>query len=101
MFRVIEFAIAGQLVGLLPVFAAALTVTLPGETTVTAVRFAGLAQRKRQVDKRENIIYSLALLLGASRSENHRSLRASQQIGGTAKLVSHRIPVIRSTRSGQ
>ncbi len=101
MFRVIQLAITGQLVGLLTVFAATLTVALPGQTTVTAIRFARLAQRQRQIDERENIIHSLALLLGAARSENHRGLRAPQQIGGAAKLVSHRIPVIRSTRSGQ
>ena len=48
--RVVDHPVAGQLVGLLAVLAAALAVALPGEAAVAAVRPAAQAQRERQVD---------------------------------------------------
>ncbi len=44
VFGIVDFAIAGQLIGLLPVLAPTLPVALPGQAAITAIGFAGFAQ---------------------------------------------------------
>ncbi len=76
---IIDAPVAGKLIGLLAMFAAALTIALPGQAAVAAVRLAHLAQREREIDAGENVIDAVALLFGAARGQNHRGGRFSQK----------------------
>ena len=69
--RVVDHPVAGQLVGLLPVLAAALAVALPGQAAVAGVRRAALPERQRDVDPREHRVRALRVLLGAARGQHH------------------------------
>ena len=48
--RVLDTAVAGKLIGLLPVLAASLAIALTGDASEPTVRLAGFAERERQVD---------------------------------------------------
>ena len=63
--RVVDHPVAGQLVGLLAVLAAALAVALAGEAAVAGVRRARQPERQGQVDPAEHGVGALAVLLGA------------------------------------
>ena len=87
--RVRQRAVAGQLVGLLPVLAAALPVALAGDGAPAAARPAGQPERERQVDPRLGGVGAAAVLLGAARGEDDRLLRAGEGEDG-APLVGDR-----------
>ena len=84
--RVLQRAVAGQLVGLLPVLAAALPVALAGDRAPAAAGPAGQPERERQVDPRLGGVGAAAVLLGAAGGEDDRLLRAGQGEDG-APLV--------------
>ena len=84
--RVVDHPVAGQLVGLLPVLAAALTVALAGETAVAGERRAGQPQRERDVDPGQHRGGALGVLLGTARGEHHGPVRAGEQLGQRAQL---------------
>ena len=71
MFRIVDAAITGQLIGLLAMFAAALAVALPCQATVPAMQFAHSAQRQREVDEAQHVVDALALLFRSTRGQNH------------------------------
>ncbi len=85
--RVLDRAVAGQLVGLLAVLAPALAVALAGQAAVTAVRAAGLAGGQAEVDPGADGVGALAVLLGAARGEHHAGLRLAEQPCGLAESV--------------
>ena len=99
--RIVNLAVARQLVGLLPVLPAALSVPLPCQAAVLAVRLAHQSQRQRDIDKRQRIVDALSLLAqlpapsALSPSAPGPALRAACMRFGSDT------PVIRSTRSGQ
>src|SRR5262249_20759468 len=64
--------VTGELVGLLPVLAAALSVSLSGEAAVAGTGIPDLPEREREVDEREDGIDALALLLRPAAGEEHR-----------------------------
>ena len=99
--RVVDASVAGQLVGLLPVLAAALTVALAGERPVARVRPAGQPEREREVDERLRGVRADAVLLGAAGGEDHRRSRRAEQLRDGLAGPPRARPVIRSTRSGQ
>ncbi len=68
-----DLAVAGQLVRLLPVFAATLAVALTGDRAVTAAPPAGQAQRERQPDPRRDGVGAARVLLRAARGEHVRA----------------------------
>ena len=75
--RVGQLAVAGQLVGLLPVLAPALPVALPGDRAPARSRAAaGQPERQRQVDPGGGGVGAVGVLLGAARGEDHRGARA-------------------------
>ena len=82
--RVGELAVAGELVGLLPVLAPTLAVALTGHRAVPRARAAaGQAERQRQVDPGGGGVGAVGVLLGAAGGEDHRGARGGQ-------LVHHR-----------
>jgi hypothetical protein len=48
--RIIDLAIAGQLISFLPVLAPALAIALAGQARVAAIALSRLAQRQDQID---------------------------------------------------
>ena len=56
-------AIAGQLIGLLPVLAAALPVPLSRQRAEAAERSADLPEREREIDEGEHVVHACRLLL--------------------------------------
>ena len=79
--RVVDHPVARQLVGLLPVLAAALPVALPGQAAVAGVRRPALPERERHVDPREHGVGALGVLLGAARGQHHHLVRARRAAG--------------------
>ena len=62
---IVDSAVAGQLIGLLPVLASALAVALAGHAAVAAGRSPDLAERQREVDVGERVVDAVRLLLRA------------------------------------
>src|SRR5258706_4665312 len=81
MLRVVDLAVAWQLIGLLSMLAPTLAIALTGQAAVAAVGPPGLAQRERQIDKRQDVVDTAALLLGSARGQHHRGARRAQQVG--------------------
>ncbi len=84
--RVVQLAVAGQLVGLLAVFTPALAVALAGEAAVAGVRAAGAAGGQAEVDPRADRVGALGLLLRAARGEHHRRLGIAEHPHRLAQL---------------
>jgi len=84
---VVDAPVAGKLVGLLAVLAAALPVALAGQAAVARVRAAGVAERQSEVDERLDGVGALALLLGSATGEDHRRRCLRQQAHDAAHLV--------------
>ena len=98
--RVVDLPVAGQLVGLLPVLAAALAVALAGEAAVPGAGAAGQAEGEGQVDERGDRVDALGVLLGAARGEDDRAGRAVPSARAVASRSATGTPVSRSTRAG-
>ncbi len=81
MSRVGDLTIAGKLVGLLAVFAAALSVSLAGETAVAAERLAGLTERQDEVDESQDVVDALALLFGTAAAQHHGGRGFAHDVG--------------------
>ena len=77
--RVRQLAVTRQLVGLLAVFPAALTVALTGETAVAGERTAGPAGGQAEVDPCPHRVRALRLLLRAACGQHHRRRRVAEQ----------------------
>ena len=75
-------AVAGELVGLLAVLAAALAVALAGQAAVAGAGAAHRAQGQGQVDAGQDVVDALGLLFGAPAGEDHGGLGAAQDAGG-------------------
>ena len=84
---VLDEAVAGELVRLLPVLASPLPVALPGDAAVSAERLADLAQRQHQVDERQHRVGALRLLLGASARQHHAPLDVCEHAHGAHLLL--------------
>ncbi len=83
---VVDHPVAGELVGLLAVLAAALAVALAGEAAVAGELAARHPQRERHVDPAEHGRGALAVLLGAAGGQHDRPVRVGQQRGQRAQL---------------
>lgn len=88
-----ELAVAGQLVGLLAVFAPSLTVALPGQAAVSGQRSARTAGGQAEIDPGSDRVRALGLLLGTARGQHHRVLRGAEHL--------HRLPQLRNRHPGQ
>ena len=100
--RVVDAAVAGQLVGLLPVLAAALAVALAGEAAVAAAGAPGQAERERQVDEGARRCRCPCACCSAPRAVRIIARRRSAEQRGRPRAARRTgTPVIRSTRSGQ
>src|SRR5687768_4177005 len=75
--RIVNAAISRKLIGLLPVFAATLAISLPRNRPVAAEALADRADSESDVDERKNVIHPLGMLLGAACGEHHRRLRST------------------------
>ena len=84
--RVVDHPVAGQLVGLLAVLAAALAVALAGEAAVAGVRLPAHAQRERDVDPAEHGGGALGVLLGPARGQHGDPVGAGEQVRQLAQL---------------
>ncbi len=84
--RVVDAAVAGQLICLLAVFAAALPVPLAGQAAVPAARGTRQAQREGKVDQRGDRVGALAVLLCPAGGEHHCPLGPRQQADRGALL---------------
>ena len=99
--RVVDHPVAGQLVGLLAVLAAALAVALAGEAAVAGERPAGQAERQGEVDPGQHGVGALARAArrrgrsGPSPGRRPASRRAERRAARRPAT-----PVTRSTRSG-
>ena len=78
-YRACNQAVAGELVGLLAVFPAALTITLSGEAAAKRIGAAHLARGQGQVDKGQDVGYSLGLLFREGSGEDHRHTGPPEQ----------------------
>jgi hypothetical protein len=81
MVRIVELTIAGELVRLLAVLTAALTIALSGQTTVTAEWLAGLAESQHQIDEGKHVADAVTLLLWSAPGEHHRGRGLSHDMG--------------------
>ncbi len=90
-----DVAVAGELVALVAVLAAALAVALPGDRRHAAAGLAELAGGQPEVDRGEHVVDALGLLLDArgraasSRSPTvpHHSAACSMRAAGTPVIV--------------
>ena len=80
--RIGQLAVAGQLVGLLPVLATALAVPLPGDGAVAGEGSARQPQRQRQVDEGLGGVGAAAVLLSTASGQDHRGVGLSQGVHG-------------------
>src|ERR1700722_14477807 len=87
MAGIVELAIARQLIGLLPVLAAALAVALTGHAAVAGEPLARLSERQHEDDEREHIVHAVALLLGAAAGERHQARRAPAEFSDLLDLL--------------
>ena len=99
--RVVDHPVAGQLVGLLPVLAAALAVALAGEAAVAGAGAPGQAERERQVDPGRARCRCPGLCCSAPRAVSTIArLGAGRAASASARSSAAGTPVTRSTRSG-
>ena len=99
--RIVDPAVAGQLVGFLAVLAAALAVALAGQRAEPAAAGPAQAERERDIDVGERVSDALGLLFGPARRQHHRA-RGACPAGEPLRRASRSgTPVICSTRSGQ
>ena len=70
LFGNVDMAIAGKLVGLLPMFAPALPVTLSGQRRDAAAWFTEHATRHGKIDERQNAIDAVGAVFEAARMQN-------------------------------
>src|SRR5215831_7444585 len=82
MFRVGDRTLPGQLVGLLPVFAAALTISLAGDRPVTAAGGSDFSRGQDQIYVRKNVVDAVTVVFDATRMHNHGGLCASIELRG-------------------
>src|SRR6266700_1865747 len=87
--RIIDAAVARELIGLLPVLAPALPVALAGQAAVSATHGARQTQREGQVDQRRDRVGAVAVLLCPAGSEYHRALSPREHVDRGA-LFSYR-----------
>ena len=76
-----DLAVAGQLVALLAVLAAALAVALAGEGAVAAAGAPGQAEQQREVDRGRRGVGAVDVLLDAAPGEDVRA-RARREPSG-------------------
>ena len=69
MLRIFDRTIAGQLIGFLAVFTAALAVPLTGERAETASGPADFSGRQNEMDEGENGVHAFGMLLDPARRE--------------------------------
>src|SRR5690606_38886623 len=82
--RIGDVARAGQLIALLAVLAPALTVALAGDRRVAAIRPADASRRKHDMDRPEDVLDAVAVVLDAAGVEEETRLRGAPQCGGLA-----------------
>lgn len=84
---VADGAAAGQEVGLLAVFAAALAVALPGDGAVAGAGLADVAGGDAQVDDREAVLDALGVVFDAAGVPGHGLARAGEGTGDLDDLL--------------
>ena len=84
---IVDPAIAGQLVGLLPVLTTALPVALPGDAAVATAGAADLSQRQREIDEGEGVVDAARLLFRPPAGEDHRRGRLAEDVRGGDQIV--------------
>jgi hypothetical protein len=101
---VIDAATARQLVGFLPMFAAALPVSLSRNRPVAAERPPDFPQRQCNIDEGKHVVDAVRLLLGATRCKHHRGASVPQHTRALDNLrlrnSSERLDALRPIRSG-
>jgi hypothetical protein len=80
--RIIDLAIAGQLISFLPVLAPALAIALAGQARVAAIALSRLAQRQDQIDVGVNIIDAVTLLFRPAPGDHHGGCGVGQDMYG-------------------
>ncbi len=85
--RVADRAIAGELVGLLPVLAATLAVALPGQDAEAAALAAGKAEGEGDVDVGERVGDALRLLLGTAAGQHEAARGRAEEARGFDDLL--------------
>ena len=78
--RIVDLPIPRQLISLLTVFPAALTVPLPRQAAIPAVRLADKPQRQRDIDERQRVVHTLRLLLSTPRRQHHCRARLAKHV---------------------
>jgi hypothetical protein len=76
--RIVNGSISRKLIGLLPVLAASLAVSLSRDRPVAAEAPAYRADSESDVDERKNVVHPRGMLFGAARGKHHRRLRSTQ-----------------------
>ncbi len=84
MLRVVDITGAGQLIGLLPVFAAALTVGLAGDGGVAAMGPADPPRSEHDVDGAEHILHAVTVVFDATGVQQKTGLRRAPPLGRLA-----------------
>src|SRR6267142_1419279 len=80
--RIVQLAIARQLISLLAVFATALPIALPGHAGIAAKGLSGVAKREHKINERQNVVHALALLFRAASGQEHRSIGFAEYLSG-------------------
>src|SRR5437867_3456301 len=80
MLRVLDVAIAGELVALVAVFSPALSVPLPGDGPIPAAWTSEASGRQHQVDAGEHVLHALGVVLDAPRMHQKTGLGRSPQL---------------------
>ena len=85
--RIVNPPVAGQLVGLLPVLASALSVALSGKASISAVGLAYQPQRQGDVYEGQHVVHALRLLFGAPSGQNHCGAGRAEHVSGPHQLT--------------
>ena len=85
--RIVDAAVARQLIGLLSMLTAALSVTLAGHRAVPAEGAAHVPERQRQVDEGEHVVHTVRVLFGPASGEHHRRFGGAEHPRGVNQLV--------------
>ncbi len=85
--RIVDFAIAGQLIRLLPMFASPLAIALPCQAAIATTRAPRQPQSQGQINISQDIIHALTLLFRTAPAQYHRRTRHTKNMSSLDKLL--------------